>query len=478
MKQIYAYCLLFLFCAASALGQVQPRGVFLQKIVNPHQEFDVLVEVDREDALYTAGDILQTYVTSKNDGYLYLFYRDADAQVAVLFPNKYQKDNFIRGGERVPVPKPGADFQMRIGPPFGHELLKAVVSKKPFPFIDGMDVAKFRIADTTPVDDNAGNAFNNAITQTEERDWAEGEINIRTVPRPQGGDGNCPNTPSSLPVPDGPQGTKKMHLILAADISSSDTVGSVVQSDTYNLRELIENNIAGGRLNIVDLQKKRKGELLTKDDILREIRNLNVNSNDTIFFFYSGHGAYDSEVAQRDAEGGQYFALASYIKNKETEKPVFRYEIMEAMKSKNARLSVLISDCCNEQADVPAHVRPTQPPQSRGEMKGLRALFEILFFEAEGVVDITASEKGTYGFIYPRESREENGKSKGSVFTWNLCKKLETETYASKDWEQVFKSVREETNKDYQQVFAQHIQDGRIQQKELKPHAFILPESR
>ena len=454
MKYIYAYCLLFLLCGTSVFGQAQSRGAFLEKIDNNNPAFPVRVEVDKSDAMYTEGEILQAFVTSNEDGYLYLFYRDADAKVTVLFPNRHQQDNHIQRNVRVPVPGPGAGFRIRIGAPFGHELLKAVVSKKPFPFIDNtMDFAKFVIA---PVDDNTGNVFNRAMErEADSPDWAEAEINIRTVPAQGGGNAPPPNRPA-------PDGAAKIHLILAADISSTDAVGGVVASDTYNLRQLIENSVARHRLNIIDLQEKRRGNQLTKDDILREIRNLNTNSDDTIFFFYSGHGAFDTAA-------GQYFALVS-------QEQILRSEVLDAMKSKRTRLSVLISDCCYNQADLTAkHAPPTPLPQARGEMKGLRPLVEKLFFEAEGVVDMTASEKGTYGFIYPSESRVENGVNKGSVFTWNLRRVLTTEMYASKNWEQIFGSVREETNKDFQQVFARHIQEGRVAQKELKPHAFTLP---
>jgi len=385
------------------------------------------------------------------NGFLYLFYRDADAKVTVLFPNQYQRDNKIQRNVRVPVPGPGAGFQIRIGTPFGLETLKAVVSKKPIPAIDNvMDFAKFAIA---PIGDNEGNTIANAMEQAPADDWAEHEINIRTVKsRPPNGDGG----PQFQPKP------AKMHLILAADISSEDSVGSVVASDTYNLRKLIENNVADDRLNIIDLQDKRRGNQLTKEDILREIRNLNANSDDTIFFFYSGHGAFDSAK-------DQYFALAS-------QEPVLRDEVLAAIKGKNVRLSILISDCCYNQADLAKHEISSQiVPRGQQAMKGLRPLVEKLFFEAKGVVDITASEKGTYGFIYPTEARMENGVNKGSVFTWNLRKVLTTEMYASKNWDQIFNSVREETNKDYKQVFVEHIRDGRVTQKELVPHAFTLP---
>ena len=457
MKHICSLFILFII-SAPAVGQGLTRGAFVNGIANPNAAFSVKVETDM--SVYGKGDLLQAYVTSSEDGYLYLFYRDADAKVSVLFPNRYQTNNFIKGGERVAVPqRQGDTFKITIGAPFGHELLKAVVTKKPLSFIDNsMDFAKFNIA---PVDDQEGNNIAREMERrAESPDWAEASIDIRTVKRDLGG--------GDPPVG---SGTAKMHLILAADVSSTDDVGSTVGTDTYNIRELIENNISGARLNIIDLQEKlqknRPGDKLTKEDIIKEISNLNVESDDTIFFFFSGHGAYDS-VAD------QYFALAS-------QEQVFRSEVLEEMKSKNARLTILISDCCYIQQDVPAHVRPPAVRAPGGTIKGLRALFEKLFFEAEGVVDITSSEKGTYGFIYPLGAQVENGKEKGSIFTWNLCKQLETETHASKNWQQMFDLVGEETNNDFQQVFAQKIAAGGFPipggkfQKTLVPQKFTLP---
>ena len=451
MKYFYAYCVFFLLCGTSVFGQ--SRGAFPEEIVNANAAFSVQVEVDRPDRVYAGGELLAATVTSSEDGHLYLFYRDADANVSVLFPNRFQKDNRISRNERTPVPGPGAGFQIRIGVPFGHELLKAVVSKKPLPFIDNaMDFAKYV---TPEVSDNVGNNIAGALEREAKTDWAEHEIHIRTVKSRE------VNPP---PPEEGVLKTTKIHLILAADISSTDAVGSVVASDTYNLRKLIEDNVEGDRLNIIDLQDKRRGNQLVKDDILREIRNLNVKPEDTIFFFYSGHGAFDS--AQ-----GQYFALAS-------REQVLRSDVLAAMKSKKVRLSILISDCCYTQADLAAkHARPLQQvvPRGQREMKGVKPLVEKLFFEAKGVVDMTAAEKGTYGFIYPDGAKEENGVNKGSVFTWNLRKVMTTEMYASKNWKEIFDSVRDETNKDFKKVFAEHIRDGRVKQKELIPHAFTLP---
>ena len=450
MKHILtSILLLFLFCTP-ALGQVQSRGASIERFDNANAAFEVRVEVDKRDHVYTDGELLQVWVTSSENGFLYLFYRDADANVKVLFPNEFNDNNYIRRGVRTPVTGPDAGFRIRIGPPFGHELLTAVVSTRELPFIGGRDPRKFRIIS---VDDNAVNAFAEALEQEAREhgaatpDWAEHSINIITVPR-----GEPPRERSQ---------TAKVHLVLAADINDLDNVGRQVWADAHNVRVFFEDNIASSRLNVVDLEQRRGGNLLTKNDMLQAIRNLNANSDDAIVFFFSGHGAIDSVA-------GQYFHLGSGDQ-------VFRSEILDALKSQRARLTVLVSDCCSNRHDVEPSVRPRPPRvQSRGvgEIKGIRPLIETLFFEASGVVNITAAEDGTYGFIYPSDSRYEGDTHKGSVFTWNFRGVLNAEMNTSKNWRQIFPLVREATNEDYKQVFERFIQSGRVSQTELIPKYF------
>jgi hypothetical protein len=226
---------------------------------------------------------------------------------------------------------------------------------------------------------------------------------------------------------------------------------------------LIENNIDRDRLNVIDVQEKIGNEPLTKENMIRVIRNLKVSSDDTIFFFYTGHGAYDKDK-------DQFFDLQSG-------KIVLRSDVLMAMKDQRPRLSILVSDCCYGEKNLEKKSTKSQPIAIRGAIvKGIKPLLEKLFFESKGVVDITSSEKGTYSFIYPDGFRNENGVNKGSIFTWNLCKQLDTEMLASKNWEELFKLVQEETNKDFKQVFAKEIRAGEKfpfdKQKELVPISF------
>ena len=249
---------------------------------------------------------------------------------------------------------------------------------------------------------------------------------------------------------------EQLHLILAADTNSQDAVGNVVAADGTNLRNLMEDNVPRARLNVVDMADKRQsGSLMSKNDILNTIRSVNVAPDDCLFFFFSGHGAYDSV-------SGQYFQLAN------GDRP-FRSEVLEAMKRKNARLSVLVTDCCNKQQDIPT-LRPKPPGGVLMGTKGSRPLFEKLFFEAKGVVDITAAEKDSFGFIYPSSALYENGINKGSVFTWIFCKMLIAERDSTKNWQQMFEIVKKATNEDFQRL---NMQD---KQKELIPYAAALAD--
>jgi hypothetical protein len=115
---------------ASAGDDVDPRGMALTEI-NETPAFLVRVDVDHPERVYCEGESVQTSVRSERQGYLYLFYCDANKQITCLFPNQAQRDNFIPTNQTVVVPDASAKFRLRVGPPFGSEILKAVVTSEP-----------------------------------------------------------------------------------------------------------------------------------------------------------------------------------------------------------------------------------------------------------------------------------------------------------------------------------------------------------
>jgi len=171
----YVYTLLFLLCGASTFAQA--HGTFIEEISNERSGFVVQVEADHPDRVYAKGDLLRVTIESSEDGYLYIFYRDAAGNVTMLFPNRFQKRNLIRKNEPVTVPAPGSIFQIKIGAPFGNELVKAVVSKEPLEFFANMDLTGINVLQIAEED---GKTLAQSVMAMKQSDWAEHHVDIRT----------------------------------------------------------------------------------------------------------------------------------------------------------------------------------------------------------------------------------------------------------------------------------------------------------
>lgn len=92
----------------------------------------IFLRLTTDKTVYREGDLMAAVVEADRDCYLRIYYRGTDGKVFMVFPNKYQQDNRIRGGVEVRVPGPGAQFVLRMGPPFGQETLVAVALENQF----------------------------------------------------------------------------------------------------------------------------------------------------------------------------------------------------------------------------------------------------------------------------------------------------------------------------------------------------------
>jgi hypothetical protein len=156
------------------------KAVYIEGVRNEQAAFLVRVSVDQPDHVYCDGDTMTVTVQSEKAGYLYLFYFMADGKVACLFPNIYQQDNHIAAHQDTVVPKPGADFRLRIGAPLGVEYLKAVVSLEPLPALNVQSLIKAPMTDMSP------NGIRGAYVeqlQPHPAQWAEHDVQITTQSR-------------------------------------------------------------------------------------------------------------------------------------------------------------------------------------------------------------------------------------------------------------------------------------------------------
>jgi len=84
-----------------------------------------------ESATYREGDEIIFAVEVTKECYVYLLHADAEGNVSLLFPNKYQSNNQVKGGTHFTLPWAGAPFRFKARPPFGSEVVQALATAEP-----------------------------------------------------------------------------------------------------------------------------------------------------------------------------------------------------------------------------------------------------------------------------------------------------------------------------------------------------------
>ena len=96
--------------------------------------------LDRDNAIYKAGDKLVLSVKASRDAYITVLDVGTSGKVHVVFPNEFQQDNFIKVGQVVQIPGHNAGFDFLVGGPTGNELLKVFASENPAPLFDPVNL--------------------------------------------------------------------------------------------------------------------------------------------------------------------------------------------------------------------------------------------------------------------------------------------------------------------------------------------------
>jgi hypothetical protein len=97
--------------------------------------FGLFITVDRGNgAVYEEGAPLTVYVASDTDCYIAIVNEDATGVTHLLFPNRYEQDNFIPdgSGRQIPSPQKLNHYDFGIRSPFGLEVIKVFASQTPF----------------------------------------------------------------------------------------------------------------------------------------------------------------------------------------------------------------------------------------------------------------------------------------------------------------------------------------------------------
>lgn len=103
---------------------------------------EVLAWVDRPDYTYARGEDVQVFVETNKDAYVTVLNVDPSGETTVLFPNRYQSDNFVSARRALQVPDPSAEFRIVVSGDVGTELLKVIASTEPTPLFEARQLAE------------------------------------------------------------------------------------------------------------------------------------------------------------------------------------------------------------------------------------------------------------------------------------------------------------------------------------------------
>lgn len=171
----------------------------------------------------------------------------------------------------------------------------------------------------------------------------------------------------------------------------------------------------------------------TKANVINWINNLDIEKDDVVVFFYSGHGGR----ALNDSDPFPQMCMNN-PRRQDLFMPVAQVDKLIAAKS--PRLRIIITECCNsESAGIKskplfAMAEGNQTSLSTYNVKALRDLF----FNTEGKVMITSSKAKEYSWMLPD----------GGIFMHNFIDAFnEAAIHGSltADWSAIFNRVHDNT---------------------------------
>lgn len=247
------------------------RGITVEeKVRNDHPAFVVRVDVDHPNRVYKSGDLMKVNVVSEKDGYLYLFYHQADDSLACLFPNKIQTYNKIQAHRKTIVPTENDNFNLRIRPPLGEETLIAIVSLNP------LSPRHFGAKSFT--DSNATLVAKQSLTKAVDVElkphpekWAEHHIMITTVAE----------ISQRLT-------TKRVGLFVAL-AKYQDRRIHPLPACRKDVAAVAETMTTDGKLDGGILLADEDATLKHIEQALRELKDRTA-PNDDVFIYWTGHG--------------------------------------------------------------------------------------------------------------------------------------------------------------------------------------------
>jgi hypothetical protein len=128
---------LFALAAPGAvLAHSEASDITVEPPATSRWHIGVSAWLDRADATYEAGDTVTLWVKTTKPAYITVLDIGTSGRVHVVFPNRYQRNNWVGAFETVRIPSRSERFRLRVGGPSGEEVLKVIATDRPIECLD------------------------------------------------------------------------------------------------------------------------------------------------------------------------------------------------------------------------------------------------------------------------------------------------------------------------------------------------------
>lgn len=172
-----------------------------------------------------------------------------------------------------------------------------------------------------------------------------------------------------------------LRVLLVGDTNDR-SIGKSVVTDLANIEKFVK-DISQNTEMPLDI-KTIKGAGLKSRAIVEAIKNMEVESDDTVIFYYSGHGFRTQDVKTR-------WPLL-HIPDAGIKGVDFQV-VIDTLNKKNPRMLLAITDSCNSFIDTPA-----RSVNTRAMRQEQPAAWKKLFSEFSGRIYTSGSQVGQYSF--------------------------------------------------------------------------------
>lgn len=225
----------------------------------------------------------------------------------------------------------------------------------------------------------------------------------------------------------------KIHAIVFCN-TDDPKIGEGCQSDQERFAE--ELGLIETALGSEEDWQVFVGKECNKPNLERALSSLNCGPNDVVFFYYSGHGVH----AKADPADGWLPQMCLNYESYDQDKFVPVTYVRDKLATKPARLSIILTDCCNNEASWVSVKSLISTQKDAPDVDKIDvAKLKKLFYESRGTVIATSSKRGQVSY----------GPKEGGCFSvafWDEMYKIE-QGAGNADWNSLIEATKQRTLK-------------------------------